>query len=73
MAADICFTVLKYSHATGQNADNTIPWTHIAASNLFILVKGKNTDIDNGELTMRVVQGGNVLVELLCTTLREYD
>lgn len=60
MMTDLCLSILKYSYATGQSSDNTIPWTHLAASNLFLIVKAdKENDAD---LTMRVVQGSSVLV-----------
>jgi hypothetical protein len=60
MVTDLCLSILKYSYATGQRSDNSIPWTHIVASDLFLIVKaGKENDAD---LTMRVVQGSSVLV-----------
>jgi hypothetical protein len=62
MAADICVAVAKYSHATGVKSDNTIPWTHIVASNVFLVLKGEHTHIQNGQLILQVVQGNTALV-----------
>ena len=66
MAADMCVTVTKYSHAIGEKRDGrnnvSIPWIHDEASNMFIVLKGENTYIQNGRLTMQVVQGNTVLV-----------
>ncbi|KAK0337927.1 hypothetical protein LTR02_001679 [Friedmanniomyces endolithicus] len=61
MAADLCFPLLKYSHAVGMSPDNTIPWNHLQASDLFVIVTGKNTHLVDGLLTLRVVQGNRVL------------
>ncbi|KAK1063331.1 hypothetical protein LTR33_012311 [Friedmanniomyces endolithicus] len=61
MATDFCFPLLKYSHAVGMSPDNTIPWIHLQASDLFVIVTGKNTHIVDGLLTLRVVQGNRVL------------
>lgn len=63
MATDICLPVLKYSHAIGMR-DNTVPWTHITASDLFVIVKGVATQVVDGRLTLRIVQGTKVLVRL---------
>jgi hypothetical protein len=62
MAADICVAVVKYSHATGVKPDNTIPWTHIVASNVFLVLKGEHTHIQNGQLILQVVQANTALV-----------
>jgi hypothetical protein len=62
MATDLCISVLKFSYATGQRSDNTIPWAKVAAPDLFMIVKSaKNND---RVLTLRVVQGNSVLVKL---------
>ncbi|KAK0326505.1 hypothetical protein LTR82_002347 [Friedmanniomyces endolithicus] len=61
MATDLCFPLLKYSHAVGMSPDNTIPWNHLQASDLFVLVTGKNTHLVDGLLTLRVVHGNRVL------------
>ncbi|KAM0723437.1 hypothetical protein Q7P37_000423 [Cladosporium fusiforme] len=61
MAADICVNVAKYSHATGVLSDNTIPWTHIVASNVCLLLKGEDTDIQNGHLYLQAIQGNTAL------------
>jgi hypothetical protein len=62
MAVDICVAVAKYSHATGVKPDNTIPWTHIVASNVAIVLKGEDTHIPNGQMLLQVVQGTSALV-----------
>jgi hypothetical protein len=63
MAADMCVTVAKYSHAIGvNNSDHTIPWIHHTASNIFLVLKGEDTYIQNGRLIMKVVQGNTALV-----------
>ena len=67
MATDFCFPLLKYSHAVGMSPDNTIPWIHLQASDLFVIVTGKNTHLVDGLLTLRVVQGNRVLVSLTAT------
>jgi len=67
MATDLCFPLLKYSHAVGMSPDNTIPWNHLQASDLFVLVTGKNTHLVDGLLTLRVVHGNRVLVSLTAT------
>lgn len=64
MAVDICVAVAKYSHATGVTSDNTIPWTHIVASNVFLVLKGEDTHIPNGQLLLQVVQGNSALVSV---------
>ncbi|KAK0313765.1 hypothetical protein LTR01_002022 [Friedmanniomyces endolithicus] len=61
MATDLCLPLLKYSHTIGMSTDNTIPWIHLQASDLFVIVTGKNTHIVDGLLTLRVVQGNRVL------------
>lgn len=62
MATDICFPITKYSHATGVRNDNTIPWTHITAPDIFVLVKGVSTSGTSGRLMMYIVQGNGALV-----------
>ena len=62
MATDICFPVLKFSYATGVRSDNSIPWTHLTASNIFVIVKGTETNVEDGKLSMRIVQANSVLV-----------
>jgi len=62
MGADICFSLRKYSHASGTRTDGSIPWTHISSNNLFIIVKGTDRSIANEQLTLRIVQGNDVLV-----------
>ena len=64
MATDMCVAVAKYSHATGVKTDNTIPWTHVVASNVFLVLKGEDTHIQNGQLVLQVVQGNAVLVRI---------
>ena len=64
MAADMCVAVGKYSHAIGVKPDNTIPWTHIAASDVFLVLKGENTHIQNGRLMLQVVKGNSALVRI---------
>jgi hypothetical protein len=64
MAADICVAVGKYSHAIGVRPDNTIPWTHVAATDLFLVLKGEDTHIQNGRLILQVVQGNSALVRI---------
>lgn len=62
MTADICVAANKYSYATGVRPDNVIPWTHIVASDVFVILKGEDTHIRDGQLYLRVVQGNSVLV-----------
>lgn len=68
MATDLCFPIIKYSHATGVRSDNTVPWTHLQAQNLFAIIKGVDTHYPDGrlhpdgKLDMRIVQGTDVLV-----------
>lgn len=62
MAADICVAVTKYSHATGVKPDNTIPWTHIVASNIYLVLNGKNSGFQVGDLCLLVVQANTTLV-----------
>ena len=65
MATDVCFPILKFSYATGVRSDNTIPWTHLTASNIFVIVKGAKTQVEDGQLTMRIVQANTVLVSVV--------
>lgn len=58
----MCVAVVKYSHATGVKSDNTITWTHIVATNLFLVLKGEETHIQNGQLVLQVIQGNSALV-----------
>ena len=60
----MCVAVGKYSHAIGVKPDNTIPWTHIAASDVFLVLKGENTHIQNGRLMLQVVKGNSALVRI---------
>jgi len=62
MGSDVCVSVAKYSHATGITAENSIPWTHLAANDLFLLLNGKDHDAEDGELTLRVMHGTATLV-----------
>ena len=62
MATDICLPFLKFSHATGVRNDNSIPWIHLSASDIFVVVKGVNTHIRDGQLMIRIIQGNTVLV-----------
>jgi len=64
MAADMCVAVGKYSHAIGVKPDNSIPWTHVSASDVFLVLKGKDTHIQNGQLILQVVQGNTALVRI---------
>ena len=64
MAADTCVAVGKYSHAIGVKPDNTIPWIHVAATDLFLVLKGEDTHIQNGQLILQVVQGNTALVRI---------
>ena len=64
MAADMCVAVAKYSHAIGVQPDNTIPWIHVAASNLYLVLKGENTHTQNDRLILQVIQGNSVLVRI---------
>lgn len=61
MAVDICVNVAKYSHATGVRPDNVIPWTHLVASDVFLILEGEDTHRHNGQLRLRVIQGNSVL------------
>lgn len=68
MATDLCLSITKYSHATGVRADNTIPWTHLQAHDIFVIVKGVDTRCPDGRLNpdgkldLRIVHGNKVLV-----------
>ena len=64
MAADMCVAVGKYSHAVGVKSDNTIPWTHVAGTDLFLVLKGQDTHIQDGQLILQVVQGNSALVRI---------
>jgi hypothetical protein len=64
MAANMCVAVGRYSHAIGVKSDNTIPWIHIAASDVFLVLKGEDTHIQNGQLILQVVQGNSALVRI---------
>ena len=55
---ELCFPVLKFSHATGVRSDNTIPWTHLSASDLYVVVDGVSTR----RLGFRIIQKTTVLV-----------
>jgi hypothetical protein len=62
MAADICVTLAKYSHAIGENSGGTISWTHHTASNMSLVLKSEYTHTQNDRLHMQVVQGNAALV-----------
>ena len=68
MPTDLCHPIVKYSHATGVRIDNSIPWSHLQAENLFAIVKGTDTHHadgrlrPDGKLSMGIVDGGDVLV-----------
>lgn len=68
MATDLCLSVIKYSHAVGVRSDVTIPWVHLQATNLFVIVKGTSVKSPDGQLNpdarldMRIVRGTEVLV-----------
>lgn len=64
MGSDICLPVAKYSHAIGLRDDNTVPWTHVSSSNLFVIVKGTDKDMQDEKLVLRVVQASEVLVRI---------
>jgi hypothetical protein len=59
MGTNICLPFLKFSHAVGVRNDNSIPWVHVTADDLFVVVKG---DVNNTHLQMRVLQRNRVLV-----------
>ncbi|KAK5127694.1 hypothetical protein LTR08_004339 [Meristemomyces frigidus] len=67
MATDLCHPILKYSHATGVRSDSSIPWSHLQAEDLFIILKGIDTHYPDGrlhldgKLSMRIVDGTNAL------------
>lgn len=70
MGTDVCVNVIKYSHATGITAENSIPWTHLVAADLYLLLKGTDTDIENGNLALSVVHGSATLVRAaFCRTI----
>ncbi|KAK3645772.1 hypothetical protein LTR56_008959 [Elasticomyces elasticus] len=62
MATDLCLPLLKYSFAVGAREDKTIPWNHIQADDIYVVVSG-NKDAHNPDekLDLRVVQGVRVL------------
>jgi hypothetical protein len=59
MGTNICLPFLKFSHAAGVRNDNSIPWVHVTADDLVVVVKG---DVNNTHLVMRVLQRNRVLV-----------
>jgi len=63
MAIDICVGCTKFSHAVGvRPEDNTIPWTHLSATDLCLLIRGQDASARDGELVLQVVQGNALLV-----------
>lgn len=60
MAADICLPVLKLSHATNAHANESVSWTHLSSSSLFLTIKGDSAA--NTKLHMCIVERNNVLV-----------
>ena len=56
---DICFPIIKFSHATGL-IDNQIPWDHISGKSLDVLIQGSSSP--GRSLTLRVIQGTKDLV-----------
>lgn len=61
MATDLCTPVLKYSHAIGVNKDHTVPWTHLTASDMFMIIKGKSsTNMRDERLMLKIVHGNTV-------------
>lgn len=70
MPTDLCLPLLKYSHAIGVRADNSVPWTHLQAQDLFAIIKGKDAALKpDQQLSLRVVHGNTVLVCHLVTYL----
>lgn len=65
MSAEISVNVAKYSYATGVRPDNTIPWTHVVASNVYLVLKGENTGFQNGDVYLQVIQANTALVRLV--------
>lgn len=54
---DICYPFLKFSYATGVRSDNTIPWTHLTADNIFVVVNG--TEHQEGGSAKSLTQSSN--------------
>ena len=62
MPTNICLQISKYSYATGQR-DGSVPWTQITdLTNLFIVLKGIDTQVVDGQLSLEIIQGNKVLV-----------
>jgi hypothetical protein len=62
MVVNVRVIVAKYSHALGENPDRTVSWTHLTSSSVFLVLKGEDTHIQNGQLCMQIVQGNAALV-----------
>jgi hypothetical protein len=57
---DICVPLVKFSHARGVNADNTIGWNHYAASDLSVTIRSSNAM--RGSMSMRIIHGTTTVV-----------
>lgn len=62
MATDLRLPINKFSHAIGVGAGNNLPWEHLQATNLVVVVRGRDTSVPDGELIMRVVHANDTKV-----------
>lgn len=64
MATDLCLQIRKFSLAHGLHSDNSIPWIHATASDLYVVLKGENTiDVVDSELELRIIRANTVVVQ----------
>lgn len=65
MAIDISLPLAKYSFAMGCDAKtNTIPWEHLTAVDLFVVIKGDSSYDASGSLSLKIIYGTKVLVRV---------
>ncbi|EME50114.1 hypothetical protein DOTSEDRAFT_20500 [Dothistroma septosporum NZE10] len=62
MTIDICLPLVKYSYAIGcDKSTNSIPWDHLSAVDLFVVIKGQGTNNGTGPLVMNIIHATKVL------------
>lgn len=59
MAIDLSLPVLKFSHVNNLETADKEKWTHTAAPDMFVLLKGSDAD---GRMTMHIVSGTSTIV-----------
>ena len=65
MAIDMCLPLAKYSYATGcDSKTNTIPWEHLSAVDIFVVIKGEGSNDATGPLSLKIIHTTKVLVRL---------